>query len=211
MATITVCPPDTIEALEAAPVAWLWDPRETTHLDKLARETIAGLNQPPPCDDAIGDDGEDVYADLRDPGDEFYIDLTTGEVHRCDEDEGEEDRCPFGGDHTRGVLCYEVCGLDEPTPEDDTPILAEIGPLPATPWLERRAAELLASMDHEECVSCSKVGAWPSEGEAGYPLCPDCKAVAVAEADAAAAEYDYLEPFASGTWPRIPAPFGGDE
>jgi hypothetical protein len=143
MATITVCPPDTIEALEAAPVAWLWDPRETTHLDKLARETIAGLNQPPPCDDTIGDDGE------------------------------------------------------------------------------------------EECASCQALGSWEEEGALAYPLCPACKAQAAAEAQAEPppegwpgdlSDLDLLDPvrmeqiitnarahFEAGTWPRIPAPFGGDE
>ena len=63
MATITVCPPDTIEALEAAlPVVWIGEP---AYLDKLARETVAGLNQPPPCDDAIGDDGEEECASCQ--------------------------------------------------------------------------------------------------------------------------------------------------
>ena len=203
MATITVCPPDTIEDLEAAlPVVWIGEP---TYLDKLARETIAGLaqaivNQPPPCDD--DDLDNDIYADLRDPGDEFYIDLTTGECHRCDEPGAyESDRCPFGGDHDRGAMCYEVCGLDQPSPDDEPIILAVIGPLPPSPWLERRAAELLASVEQEACVSCQALGAWEREGALAYPLCPACKAQAAEEAR----EAEFAD------WIRTPAPFGGEE
>ena len=151
MSTITVCPPDTIEDLEAAlPVVWIGEP---AYLDKLARETVAGL--------------------------------------------------------------------------------AVIGPLPPSPWLERRAAEFVGQLAQDECVSCHASGVWEEEGALAYPLCPACKAQAAAEAQAEPppegwpgdlSDLDLLDPvrmeqiitnarahFEAGTWPRIPAPFGGDE